>query len=940
MTLGFLTRPRSKKRMLLISLTTLLLWYFSPSSSSFTNTTTSTTGVLDYLLTHRPTIHSQMLDHLQKPLCPRFSKYDRQKLLLLEPTECTPIKTEHPDFSADICFSPFVCNEGLVRVRRRDRLQCKEANLRYPISGNSTHDAFHRQFSGPDSFHVVFSGSEKLSPPDWYHAGQCLYIFPFHISNPGKLSLDITHLYDNFGAVVEQSKEWPVLQLRKVVSSLPLEVCRGCPSRVAQPRFSSLAETDEVSQENKESGGGAESVAESDKTGSRFGKMSNIDKSSLLALGMSSGSSLRNRYQAYTKNRANSKYDNLFMNENYDRLPLCSRDHSIQGVWLPAHPLDKQSWRRANYTWTPLGCQFGKPLDKTCLVNKSKKMSKILFQGDTHLRVAMEELLRRLNGSTTLEIRPPSSMATDRLEETHASTTFTYLHDPLLTNTNEKADMLVANMGHWATGTKFFDQLMSTSKYHDKLRDLIETIQQHARDLQDLQDEDDGSLSHFLDDGEDYGGEADDEDGHDYEFEDEEEDEAELEREHEELRQKELAKESSEEATGEEVYWEDETEQEIDNHPHQEDTKQLRPRPSTEELEDQQGVMDDTEDKYRVGDRQRAESEGYISRNQNRDPMGRPRARYPPNHILRQSKHVKSPTKPKIEIDESEVEEKEGLEEEQEQPVVVRNRYRYGAKKIMLGENSKLMKVGEDDDEQESVKVPSFKKSVSNSNMNKKTTTSPKARSASAVTPASKKTTVATKKPASPAFRDPYAYSTRKTVSATMTSKPSSAAASSGNKREKPTAGTKKGSTSSSPSNKKKTMFRRTFLDDDYPFLTSKASSTPSSSSSSLSSSSLPRSDSDSLVKMAWVGMVAYPETQPADPIASHDWRTIYRLRYWNLIAEDVMLLHNVRFMDFFSMTLSMLDTSPDRAHYYGTDAGGAMLEELAFKLGLCEDEE
>ncbi|OAQ22454.1 hypothetical protein K457DRAFT_143430 [Linnemannia elongata AG-77] len=87
--------------------------------------------------------------------------------------------------------------------------------------------------------------------------------------------------------------------------------------------------------------------------------------------------------------------------------------------------------------------------------------------------------------------------------------------------------------------------------------------------------------------------------------------------------------------------------------------------------------------------------------------------------------------------------------------------------------------------------------------------------------------------------------------------------------------------------------------------------------------------------------MVAYPETQqPADSFVSHDWRTIYRLRYWNLIAEDVMILHNIRFMDFFSMTLSMLDTSPDRAHYYGTDAAEAMLEELAFKLGLCEDEE
>ncbi|KAG9061210.1 hypothetical protein KI688_007548 [Linnemannia hyalina] len=809
-----------------------------------------------------------MLDHHQKPLCPRFSKYDRQKLLLLEPTECMPVETEHPDFSADICFSPFVCNEGLVRVRRRDRQQCKEANLKYPISGNSTHDAFHRQFSGPDSFHVVFSGSEKLSPPDWYHAGQCLYVFPFHISNPGRLSLDITHLYDNFGAVVEQAKEWPVLWRKKVVSGLPLEVCRGCPSHVARPRFSSLSEVDEMVVLKTDY---AETAAGSEKAGGgQAGTLSNIDRSSLLALGMSSGSSLRTRYQAYTNSRTGpQKYSNLFMDENYDRLPLCSREHAVQ-----------------------------------------------------------------------------ASPSPDRLEEKHALTTFSYLHDPLFSHTNEKTDMLVANMGHWATGTKFFDQLMSTSKYHDKLRDLVETIQQHARDLQDLQDEDDGSLGHFLDDevgG--YGGEADDEDGHDYGFVDEgDEDEEELEKEREELRQEELAKESSEELTGEEVYWEDETEEEVDNRREsQEDTKQQHRRPAVQELEDQQEAMDDIEDKYRVDDRQRAESEGYISRNQNNknhDPMDRTRARYPSNHILRQSKHVKTPAKPKIDVDESEVEEEEEIEEEQERPVVAQNRYRYGTqKKVMLGDNSRLIKAGEDDDA-ENVKIPSIKKTISSNN--KKTTTTAKSRPASDNTPAGKKTTIATKRPASPAFRGSNAYGARKNVPVTTTSKPSSYAASS--KRKKTTADTKKvSSSSSSSSNKPKKRYRRAFLDDDYPSLTSplsKTSSTPSSSSSSSSSSSK-MSDSDSLMKTAWVGMVAYPETQqPADSFVSHDWRTIYRLRYWNLIAEDVMTLHNVRFMDFFSMTLSMLDTSPDRAHYYGTDAAEAMLEELAFKLDLCEDKE
>ncbi|KAF9121266.1 hypothetical protein BGW39_010656 [Mortierella sp. 14UC] len=622
---------------------------------------------------------------------------------------------------------------------------------------------------------------------NWYHAGQCLNVFPFHITNPGKLSLEITHLYDNFGVVVEQVKEWPVLQRSKVVSNLPLEVCRSCPSRVARTRFSSPLLEEDAGQEKKST------HEESSDLAGQLGKLANTNRSSLMALGMSSRSSLRNRYQAYTNGRTHANpYENLLMDENYDRLPLCSREHAVQGAWLPAHPLDKQT-----------------------------------------------------------------SRATDRLEEKHDSTTFTYLHDPLFTNNGEKADMLVANMGHWATGTKFFDQLMSTSKYHDKLQGLIDTIQQHARDLQDLQDEDDGSLGHFLDDEEDYAGEADDEDGHDYETEGEEEDEVELEKQREEK----LAKGTEEkEEESEEVYWEDETEQEVvvDSPPGRTNTRQHR-RPTLKELEDQQEAMDVTEDKYRVGDRHRAEAEGYISREQtfSHDPLDRTSPRYPSNRILRQSKHVKTPAKSKIvvKVPETELEEEEEDEEQQQDTPLIRNRYRYGTqKKVILDGNSKFMEAGEEVEEE--VKIPVRSASMSSSSASakktvtkkKKKATSPKlSRPRPVSPPPAVKKPIATKA----AFRGPYAYSTGRTVPLSKVSK-------FGNIKKSTT-----GTTSQKGSN-------------------------------------------NSSIKMAWVGMVAYPETQSADSFVSHDWRTTYRLRYWNLIAEDVMLLHNVRFMDFFSMTLSM----------------------------------
>ena len=164
--------------------------------------------------------------------------------------------------------------------------------------------------------------------------------------------------------MVEQSDEWPVLTRKKVVSNLPLEVCRGCSSRVAAPRFQ---------QEHQESSAGGKDAV------------------------LVSGAFAKNLYQAYAVSKGKTGSD-----QPDKQLPQCSKDLAIQGVWLPAHPIDKQSWRRANYTWTPLGCTFGKPLDPTCLEQK-KKSSKILFQGDTHLRIAIELLLQRLQGSTTLQ---------------------------------------------------------------------------------------------------------------------------------------------------------------------------------------------------------------------------------------------------------------------------------------------------------------------------------------------------------------------------------------------------------------------------------------------------------------------------------------------------------------------------------------------------------
>ncbi|KAF8952996.1 hypothetical protein BGZ52_002587 [Haplosporangium bisporale] len=880
MVISFLLRPRSRKRFLIISVTALVLWlYIQP------HLTTSISPV-NYLT--RPSVYSQMLDHVKKPLCPKFRKYDRQKLLLLEPNDCTPLASKHPDFSADICFSPYTCNEGLVRVRRRDRTACMAANRMYPISGNATHDAFHRQFSGPDSFHVVFSGSEKLSPPDWYHAGQCLYVFPFHISNPGKLSLDITHLYDNFGAIVEQADEWPVLRNQKVVSNLPLEVCRGCPARVAPPRFPVHHEgSPGIERREREHGFNAGSTSNN-----------------------------RNRYDSY------SLLENNGVLTPDPDLPLCSREVASQGAWLPAHPLDKQGWRWSNYTWTPLGCRYNMPLDASCL--QRKKSKKILFQGDTHLREVMANLLSRLNGTNTLQTTVAPSV--ERIEEKIGQTTLVYLHDPLFAHAGEKSDMIVANLGHWATGTKFLDQQWSTSKYHDKLRDLVEMIQQRARDLQDLQDEDkDFDSTHRFVDGEYVNG-YDDEEEEEEESHSEDDDEYEYEQAREKMRQQ-RQQSAANENEDLEINWSDETE---------EDKVESRPSRPSRPSEDDHEEYRDYEGRYRDGRYREEDSYGARrnrygnndSNNDHRTPE-RPHLRLPGSHIFRQSKHLKGHVIDGKDEDSARSSSssssdrmgpfREGQDHTEKS---IHGRYSYGVQtKVVESEDNNLANNrdellneasdGNDDNKKDSA-------------VHRHWTNSGKEEAR------------------------PYRSSGENIPSVTRGN--SREGVRKGGSRDNKEAGSKTsddrnraGRYTNINQGSHASQGSRDYEKTDYRMVKRSTHQRRDGKVGAVSKSrpELREAFKEETLQMAWAGMVAYPESQPVnDRFFSHDWRTIYRLRYWNQIAEDVMLLHGVRFMDFFSMTLSMLDTSPDRSHYFGTDAAEAMLEELQFKLGLCEEDE
>ncbi|KAG0239333.1 hypothetical protein BGW41_007818 [Actinomortierella wolfii] len=810
MAIGVPYGSRSKRRCLIWTACIIFLWLLVPTHFGWT----------EYF--RGPAVYSQISNRLGQPVCPTFKPYDRQKLLLLEPSECTPIESQHPDFNVDICFSPYVCNEGLVRIRRRDRALCKTAQLKSFISSNATHDAFHRQFSGPDSFYVVFSGAEKLAPPDWHHAGHCLYVFPFHISNPGKFTLDIVHLYDNFGAVQEQLDYWPELTNQKVVEAFPLEICRGCPSRIASSRSPSYkgVTTEESSLDTKDVGP-----------------------------------------EAYTDPRVHTTEPEE-SGETASQLPLCSRQLAVQGAWLPAHPEDKTSWRKANYTWTPLG--------------------KIAFHGDPQLRVLVEHLLRRLNG--TMKIQTSTASSLDSLETTVESTSFRYLLDPLMTRHIASTDILVSNLGQWATGTKYLDQQMTTEHYHSMLLDLIDVFQQNIRDLEDLEDEDIEELmsEEGVDEVEEdaiYADELEDWQPHRI-FDDMSPAEAEA-----PPPVTDDFGDSDDQAAG--VTDDDEGSDEVDGSVIQNENASYSADDDVSGSADAPGdggEKDESFDTFLVEEVEEEDPYRYKALPHRKD---RHRQNDRPNDYTRYRNRPSG--------NDSALRKGRGR--------LIQQRVSKSAARFSAMEDNELGGPKDQNDHHAELKKPM------------KTDQIPDQTESSTSQPSKRK----------------QQQRPHDTVSSSLES-------------EKPSSGLSKGESvvtlsSSSVTSKNPQSSKRlnTSLTTPLPLLTdNQPVSSIQVDKRSLNdkySDSKARGDqnahntvSDGLrlenpnTKLVWAGMVAYPETQPVDQLISHDWRSIYRLRYWNQIAEEVMMKNGIPFMDFFSMTLSMLDTSPDRSHYFGTD--------------------
>ncbi|ORY01464.1 hypothetical protein K493DRAFT_298360 [Basidiobolus meristosporus CBS 931.73] len=95
------------------------------------------------------------------------------------------------------------------------------------------------------------------------------------------------------------------------------------------------------------------------------------------------------------------------------------------------------------------------------------------------------------------------------------------------------------------------------------------------------------------------------------------------------------------------------------------------------------------------------------------------------------------------------------------------------------------------------------------------------------------------------------------------------------------------------------------------------------------------RRPKDKPLRLVWQGIHAFSMKNIYSKKRG-DWRTINRLKNWNRLAENMARSKGIRTMNSFEITYSMLDVSPDNAHYFGTDVEEAVVDEVLHKLDLC----
>lgn len=305
-------------------------------------------------------------------------------------TLCQDLEASSPDFKVSACppvqpasatATPVPCNAFFLVVERTDVGTC-EAAYNEPISSyKKDADALKRE-TGPDTFQVLISGSERYSVSR--HVGYdnlnapCRYVYPVQLSNAGPFTLQVLHVYDLWHGHADYMATKPGSQqyfgAKDTVDAEGLHT-PPVPRIVQTTLFPDSPE--------------------------------GISSTVLPSIIQCPDTCQTYKFKANPDNSATGSVRVLSdLSARYNALPLCSQQEPITGAYFPdPTPVQNTSLPIVPFRWHPLGCrllsQNVKMLDgekglaarKQCL---GQSVRQVVFQGDSHTRMSYDGLVPRL----------------------------------------------------------------------------------------------------------------------------------------------------------------------------------------------------------------------------------------------------------------------------------------------------------------------------------------------------------------------------------------------------------------------------------------------------------------------------------------------------------------------------------------------------------------
>lgn len=340
---------------------------------------------------------------------------------------CQPLDTVTGDFTISVCpaLPGYSCNSFFVVVQRTDSQICSTDYAEAPLSAYKQDADDIRQSTGPDTFQVMITGSERYATSR--HTGYdkdlapCRYVYPVTLSNAGSFYLQVHQIWD----------EW-----------------HGDADKMARTRGSQefFGAKDTVGDD----GHHVPPVPRLIQRELLTGGIDGVSSTALPAVMQCSASCQKHAFTANSRSSPTGSVRILDDNTSrYSALPLCSMTDPIKGAYFPdPTPVQNASLPIVPYRWHPLGCRLshsnvellngklGRDRREQCLTPPRR----IVFDGDSHTRMSYDALIPRLKDdgdalpifvSTSSALHPQRCQLTESLTGQGENKRRQQLHDHL-----------------------------------------------------------------------------------------------------------------------------------------------------------------------------------------------------------------------------------------------------------------------------------------------------------------------------------------------------------------------------------------------------------------------------------------------------------------------------------------------------------------------------